>query len=388
MKPVGKSWRRPLPDRDSPNRRWTPKPEAGIYYITNSTINRGKALALGGEIHQAAKWSRQALEHLAKDALPPTPPNYAVYYHYYAGDVPELNAAYDALAAQGKITQSQCTELSDKYIVANNELMFLRNANSVIDGELKRMMALLSASAKGTDQFGQNLSSFSGEVTAAASIEALRGAVQKIAEETRVVAAQNQKLQNELEATSTQLSEVRSDFERVHKESQIDPLTEVGNRKFFDQEMARVLAEAREQQTVLSLVMVDIDHFKKFNDTHGHLIGDQVLRLVARTLVENLKGRDIIARYGGEEFVIVLPQTRLQDAERVANQLRASLATKQIRKRNSQEILGVITISLGAAEYTANEDIEMLISRADAALYKAKQTGRNKVVCAEPESAN
>ena len=115
-------------------------------------------------------------------------------------------------------------------------------------------------------------------------------------------------------------------------------MTEVGNRKYFNHEILRTTAEAREDGLPLSLLMVDIDHFKKFNDTYGHLIGDQVLRLVARTLVENLKGRDIIARYGGEEFVILLPHTRVQDAERVANQLRAGLATKQIKKRNSNEI--------------------------------------------------
>ncbi|MGB9151764.1 MAG: GGDEF domain-containing protein [Alphaproteobacteria bacterium] len=340
-------------------------------------------MVLGGEIHQAGNWSRQALERLAQDDLLPTPANYAVYYHYYAGNLSALNAAYDVIAARGKITPRECTDLYDKYIVADTEMLFLKKANSVVDGELKKMMELLSASAQGTNQFGENLDAFSGQVTSAASIEALRDAVEKITEETRAIAAQNHKLQDELEATSHQLSEVRSDFERVHKESQIDPLTEVGNRKFFGQEMDRVITEAREQKSVLSLVMVDIDHFKKFNDTHGHLIGDQVLRLVARTLIENLKGRDIIARYGGEEFVILLPQTRLQDAERVANQLRASLATKQIRKRNSQEILGAITISLGAAEFLPEEDSETLISRADAALYKAKQTGRNKVVCAD-----
>lgn len=122
---------------------------------------------------------------------------------------------------------------------------------------------------------------------------------------------------------------------------------------------------------------------KKFNDSYGHLIGDQVLRLVARTLVENLKGRDVIARFGGEEFVILLPQTRIEDAEKVANQLRINLSTKQIKRRSTQETLGAITISIGAAELYAGEETDGFISRADEALYKAKETGRNRVV-AEP----
>ena len=302
-------------------------------------------MVVGGEVFQAPAWSRQAIERMVKDRLPPTPENYAVYYHYFAGDKPALNSAYEALAERGKITQDQCAELYEKYLINEGVKSMVEDASSVLDTELKKVMELLAASVKGTDEFGQNLDSFSGKLSAAGSIEVLRGAVEKITHETRVVAAHNAKLQEDLAVTSGQLTEIREDFDRVHRELQLDPLTEVGNRKFFEAEIARAMAEAREQNTLLSLLMVDIDHFKKFNDTHGHLIGDQVLRLVARTLVENLKGRDVIARYGGEEFVILLPQTRVQDAERVANQLRASLATKNIKKRGSNEVLGVITIS-------------------------------------------
>ena len=346
-------------------------------------------MVVGGEMHQAGLWSQRALERLAQDGLAPIPQNYAVYYHYSSGGMSALNAAFDAVVAQGKMTQKQCDDLYGRYIVADGGFSFIKDANSVIDREVRKVMDLLHQSLEGNGQFGEQLSTFSGQLADAStiagvsSIEVLRTAVGKIADETRAVAEQNNKLQNELAATTDQLSEMRDNFDRVYRESQVDPLTEVGNRKFFDHEVVRAMTEAKEKNTILSMLMVDIDHFKKFNDTYGHLIGDQVLRLVARTMIENLKGRDIIARYGGEEFVILLPQTCVQDAERVANQLRASLATKRIKKRGSNEILGIITVSLGAAEYKPGEDVESLVGRADAALYKAKQTGRNKVVCAD-----
>ncbi|MDE1900891.1 MAG: diguanylate cyclase [Alphaproteobacteria bacterium] len=325
-------------------------------------------------------WAQKALERLTRDGLAMTPDNYTVYYHYFAGDTPALNEAYDAIITQGKITQDQCDGLFNKFFAVDAEVAFLKDANSAVERELEKVMRLIDESAKGSSQFGEKLDSFSGKLASDAPLDVLREAVAKIADETRSVAAQNLKLQTELSITTTQLSEMRSDFDRVHRESQIDPLTEVGNRKFFDREAARAVADARASGALLSFVMVDIDHFKKFNDTHGHLIGDHVLRLVARTLVENLKGRDIIARYGGEEFVILLPQTRVQDAERVANVLRANLATKMIRRRGSNEILGTVTISMGAAEYCPGEQIDETIARADAALYKAKQMGRNCVV--------
>lgn len=334
-------------------------------------------------LRQTLQWAHQALQKLDQDSLDPTPNNYAIYYHLCLGDMPALMAAYHAAIATGKITQALCDDFYNKHFMQDAEVLFIKDASTVIDHELQKVMNLLEATLKGTDQFGSNLTKFTGALTEDVPLEALRAAVAKIAEETREVASQNYKLREELAATTTQLSDMRDDFDRVHKEAQIDPLTEVGNRKFFDTEMARTLKTVQTEGGFLSLLMIDIDHFKKFNDTHGHLIGDQVLRLVARTLVENLKGRDIIARYGGEEFVIVLAHTALHDAERVANQLRSSLAAKHIKRRGSNESLGVVTISLGAAEYRAGEDRDSFIGRADAALYRAKQSGRNKVVCDE-----
>jgi len=318
-----------------------------------------------------------AMTRLAQDGLAPTPHNYALAFHYVAGDLPALTLAVNQA---GGLTQKSADELYEKYIVTE-DAVFFKHATGIIDAELKKIMGLISETNRGADQFGQDLSKFSGNLAGVDSMGALREAVAKIVVETRTITEQNLKLQDELQNTTRQLTEVRTDFDRVHKEAQVDPLTKVGNRKFFDSEIQIKMAQAKEEGTVLSLLIADIDHFKSFNDMHGHLIGDQVLRLVARTLVESLKGRDTIARYGGEEFVILLPQTKLQDAERVANALRASLATKQIRKRGSHEILGVVTVSLGAAEYRPGEDSDSLIARADAGLYKAKQTGRNKVVC-------
>lgn len=330
-------------------------------------------------IPQINAWSQQAIERLGRDGLAMTPDNYAVYYHYFAGDMPALTAAFNATIARERMRQELCADLYEKFFVVDRET-FIRDANAIIDAELRKVTTLISSSAKDTHQFGENLTSFSGKLSSGLSLDALREAVSKIAEETKVVSARNRKLQTELATVTEQLNEVRSDFDRVHKEALIDPLTEVGNRKYLDREIARAMTEARDNGTELSVLIADIDHFKKFNDTYGHLIGDHVLRLVAKTMVENLKGRDIIARYGGEEFVVLLPQTRIQDAERVANLLRASLATKQIKRRNSNEVLGVVTISLGAAEFCPGEDVDSLIARADRGLYKAKDMGRNCVV--------
>jgi diguanylate cyclase len=135
--------------------------------------------------------------------------------------------------------------------------------------------------------------------------------------------------------------------------------------------------------------MTDVDHFKKFNDTYGHLTGDQVLRLVAMSVKQNVKGQDIAARYGGEEFVVVLPNTVLRAAITVADHVRRAVMTKELMKRSTGEHLGRVTISIGVAALRDGDTPQSLIERADTCLYAAKRAGRNRVISeADPEIAS
>ena len=129
----------------------------------------------------------------------------------------------------------------------------------------------------------------------------------------------------------------------------------------------------------MSMIMNDIYFFKKFNDSHGHLLGDEVLKLVARSLVSGVKGRDTVARYGGEEFGVILPETSLSNAYRVADQLRDLVKNKRITIRSTGKDLGRVTLSLGVSLYRPGEAANSLIKRADAALYFAKRNGRDRV---------
>ncbi|MGE4350829.1 MAG: GGDEF domain-containing protein [Bdellovibrionales bacterium] len=326
-------------------------------------------------------WAARAMQHLQHDELSPTPDNFSVYYSYYSDDNPNLKMAMGALLDQyGSLTQTQCTELFLAHLSLEAENKMLQTTSKSIAEEIDHVMDVLDTSNRESTEFNQTLNTFSGTLQSNVSLDQIKSAVARVANETRIMAEQNQRLQAQLAHSTQELTEMRFNFDEARKASLVDPLTGIGNRKFFAAELMRIIEECVESGSPLSLLMCDIDHFKKFNDTYGHLVGDEVLKLVAKTLVENLKGRDIIARYGGEEFVILLPQTTVQDAEKVANQLRNILATKQVRRRRTNEMLGVVTISLGATQYLPEEDSEAFIDRADSALYDAKQTGRNKVM--------
>ncbi len=127
--------------------------------------------------------------------------------------------------------------------------------------------------------------------------------------------------------------------------------------------------------------MFDIDHFKSFNDNYGHLTGDQVLRLVGMSLKQIIKGEEIAARYGGEEFVVVLPATPLLKALGIADNIRRMVMGKELKKKSTGEMLGRVTISVGASLLRAEDDVDSLIERADACLYAAKRNGRNRIIC-------
>ena len=138
--------------------------------------------------------------------------------------------------------------------------------------------------------------------------------------------------------------------------------------------------EARRTGKPISLLLCDIDHFKKFNDTWGHQTGDQVLKLVASCLSDSVKGRDMVARFGGEEFAVVLRQTTLNDAILLAEQIREYVESKQLVKKSSGDVLGMLTVSIGVASSAEFDTPATLIQRADVCLYRAKNTGRNLVV--------
>lgn len=319
--------------------------------------------------------------------LPPTPENFSLMYTYASGRLPEIKELMDDAVRRGGLSRDQAQVIYERHVGVAIEREAVSRNMEALNAELARVMQMIESANEGTTQFNQTLSSFTGDLAKPAiSVEEIRATVTRVVEETKVVTQQNAKLQEKLEESSEQLTVLKEDLSKAQQESLTDPLTGVGNRKRFTNELKRLTQEAEEQKTSLSLLMVDIDHFKKFNDTHGHQVGDQVLRLVARTLTENLKGRDVICRYGGEEFVIILAQTRLADAHRVAEALRQFVATKKVVRRDTNVSLGTVTISIGLAEWNWTEPLSQLLRRADTGVYLAKAAGRNRVMAQDPET--
>lgn len=159
-------------------------------------------------------------------------------------------------------------------------------------------------------------------------------------------------------------------------EARTDILTGLKNRRAFDEELGRQFAQRQRQGIHFSLIMIDIDHFKAFNDAHGHLAGDFALREIAQVLSSTLREMDIVCRYGGDEFAVICPGSTLHEAAVGAERVRQAVAAHAVLFKQGE---ARVSVSLGIAEVISPEIAEGLIQRADEALYAAKRAGRNRV---------
>jgi len=173
---------------------------------------------------------------------------------------------------------------------------------------------------------------------------------------------------------------IRDSLSKSEERAKTDTLTGLPNRRGLEEFFRIAQIAAMEQGEPLSILLIDVDHFKKFNDNFGHGVGDQVLRLMAKVLSEKIREGDLPARYGGEELIAVLPKADLAACEAIAERIRSSIAECSITRRSTDEVLPRITISIGVAQFQPGESMSDLIERCDRALYLAKKTGRNRVV--------
>lgn len=329
---------------------------------------------------QAAEYVRLALPLMAKHAIPATPLHYTVWYEYVAGRNTELQETIEAAL------NDQPHSLSPDFSAGLFEQHFQQAEMQMAESlrkEVRRSLSLIHEQvARSGDQanhYGEMLSRYETSLAQDMSSEDFRALLNDFIQETQVMQQTNLTLQQQLDQTRNELDEMREQLEAARMAASTDALTGIHNRKTLDEKLLEYTRAAHETGESLCLIMADIDHFKAFNDRHGHIMGDKLLRLVAEILKENVKGQDIVARYGGEEFAILLPNTPLHGALTVAEHLRASIQQQQLRRSDTREPIGNVTLSMGLARYQAGEKVYSLVERADTALYHAKNAGRNRV---------
>ena len=330
-------------------------------------------------IEDSRRYLRLTLELIGKHGLPTDPLNYCIWYEYVAGNNEELKAAIDNhLEKEETFSTETSQQFYNQYIATDQEML-----STLVREELNKVFSEIIGAVDTADQvFSQsanNMEVINESIVPDLSQDQLKMIVKQIKNEITSLEGSSSSFQQQLQQANSEIDQLKSKMALYRTESLKDPLTQIDNRRGFDKALAENITQSQDTGTSLCLIIADIDFFKKVNDTYGHLVGDNVIRMVAATLKNSIKGKDLAARIGGEEFAILLPDTPFDGAMKLANDIRLAFEGLDLKKKSTGESLGKITLSFGVATYREAEAVDDFISRADQALYQSKETGRNKV---------
>jgi len=322
---------------------------------------------------------RLVIPQISKHKQAKNPINYTIWYEYYRSkNIPLKRAINEYIEQEKNITDKLFETFFDAYITDQDTKAFKQ-----VQIELIHFISLLSETAPTTDTntstFQRSLQNHENQLNSPAISHNPLGIIGKLITETQTTLSSLQSMRQQMNESHTQINELKNKLNQATAETLIDALTGIANRKGLLKAFEHVLIQPKKTSTSISLLMLDIDHFKKVNDTHGHVAGDKVIKFISDTLVTQIKGQDTASRYGGEEFVVLLPNTTLNNAQIIAESIRIKVEKTSFILPNNQLPLGQITISIGVTHYLQNESIESFISRADTALYESKKNGRNRI---------
>ncbi|MEM1432674.1 MAG: GGDEF domain-containing protein [Pseudomonadota bacterium] len=334
-------------------------------------------------LEEAVAICKQVLPLMSKQRIPTIPQNYAMWYDYVTRANTELVDEIENLLEQGEsFPPARCEDIYHRHYVDSLRTE-VNGIQDTIRYRVEDVLRDLGMLDNNISHYSEVLDDCGAKLKADLSQQELNKLILLLAEETQKTRQRSQEVEHSLKSMSGELENLRAEVNALSADSRTDQLTQTRNRRAFDETIKELTVEASSarEPVHLCLMMIDIDHFKQFNDTYGHLVGDEVLRFVALELKACVKGRDTLARYGGEEFALLLPATPYEGGLHLAEQIRAMIEAQPVKNQRGGDPYR-ITISLGLAEYRTGESVAEFIDRADKALYRAKEQGRNRV-CGE-----
>lgn len=324
--------------------------------------------------------AKQAFAFMEQHKVAPTPENYAVWFGYVSGKNTDLiHEINHVISNKLKFTNDICLYLYNKYVVVNRNQKVLDDSALAAQKVLLEVLRVVNDFSGETQNYNKGVDQYLDRISQDFEHDGVKNIFKELVEATSNLKQSGESIQKKLIESKEEINLLRKDLQQVTIEAQRDFLTGVFNRKTFEKVFDELAIHAKDSHKDLCLLMIDIDHFKRFNDKFGHLLGDEVLKIVARALTDVLKGRDIVARFGGEEFIVILPDTPIEGAMRVAEMIRKTIADKELKRKDTGDNYGSITVSIGVARCRRDDTLPTLIKRADDALYQSKNAGRNRV---------
>ena len=332
---------------------------------------------------EAYALARQALEAMEGHKVWPTPLNFELWLHYVGDPGGALGQEIQRLMSSGEaITEAVAEELAAQFLPKVRLNEEIRDAGDQLNRQLESISHAIQTAQRSTHAYGKTLAGASAELAQDHDQTALKELVAGLATATRKVQRENGSLEKRLNASTEEIVRLREHLEQVRREAMTDSLTTLANRKAFDEGLERACMDAEKSGSALALAVIDIDHFKRFNDTWGHQTGDQVIRYVASVIGRVGAAPRLAARYGGEEFAVVFPGSTAEAVCGELDAVRREIGSRALKRRSTNEDLGAVTVSIGLAEYRLGEASANFLERADSALYASKRGGRDQLTVA------
>jgi diguanylate cyclase len=331
------------------------------------------------KIGRAGEYLRLALTHISKYNLPVNPVNYTVWYEYVSGKNRELKKAIDhSLKTEAGFSRNRVETLYEKHITGADRITVSRILVRMAL-MLRNIISHVALTSDDLSGHGKSLEKLAAQIHIARDDDKIKHLIRQMVSETRALVDSGKRLQTRMKISSGDLEQLQKEIDKSRMEARTDALTGLLNRRGLESRLKTEQIRARNTQTPFSIILTDIDHFKKVNDTFGHLVGDNLLKILGRLLKSHLRKNDTAARYGGEEFLLILSGTGLRDAVAVGEKIRRSMTLKEWKIKRNNTQMGKITVSMGIAAYRPGDTVKALVERADEALYRAKNNGRDRI---------
>lgn len=327
-------------------------------------------------IEKASENLRQVIPLISKHKIPVNPANYAVWYEYVSGEnltlIEEIN---HRLAQNLPISTEFAQHLFEKHVLMSMPERLESTNNGlklVVDNTLGNLHKTEADAAHSISELNNTKSLLNN----CRDINELHNLVSDILASTQMLTKASSALKQDLENSSLEIAKLKEELNAVKKASRTDGLTGLLNRGAFNNELNAV---CQQTNTDIALALFDIDHFKKINDTYGHVLGDKVLQYFSGLLQKHAGNNHLVARYGGEEMAMILMNISLKEATSITNKICIALADSRLKKKGQEEYIYQITVSAGVSMLKKEDSPSNITERADKALYQSKKNGRNQV---------
>ena len=330
---------------------------------------------------QAADYLRKAVPTMVKHNIVPNPLNYTLWYSYYSKDFPLLNKELDqTLERLGTCPPAIGESLFLQHIgqFDKDDDAPLATFEKALSHLVNNLSDTLEQSAKQTNSYSEALMGNLSELVSHGVDEAVAPVLNDLSANASAICTANSEFQGQLSLAQAEINTLKAELENSKREASTDPLTGLFNRRVFET-IYEQFVDSNQDSDDLALIMMDIDKFKLFNDEHGHLVGDQILKFVGKLLKAECEEPVVPVRLGGEEFVLFCPNINIEQAYQIAEKIRAKLASSQFSSKRTGQKIPPVTASFGVALKKPEEMLKQIIDRADEALYAAKDAGRNQV---------